>query len=52
MKLKSIAALVLLLSMVFIACSDNTDTIGQSLTDNLDHVQISTDTFTVSTKSI
>lgn len=52
MKLKNIAAVALLLSMVFTACSDNTDTIGQSLTDNLDHVQIYTDTFTVTTKSI
>ena len=52
MKLKCFAAIALLLSMVFIACSDNTDTIGQSLTDDLDQVQISTDTFIVSTRSI
>ena len=52
MKLKYLAAPALLLSMVFVACSDNTDTIGQSLTDNTDHVKVFTDTFTVSTRSI
>ena len=52
MKLKHLAALSLLFSMTFVACSDNTDTIGQSLTDNMDHVQIYTDTFTVNTRSI
>lgn len=52
MKLKHLAALSLLFSMTFAACSDNTDTIGQSLTDNMDHVQIYTDTFTVTTRSI
>ena len=52
MKLKHLAALSLILSMTFVGCTDNTDTIGQSLTDNMDHVQIYTDTFTVTTRSV
>lgn len=46
------AACTLLLSMVVVSCDDTTDTIGQSLTDNMDHIKIYTDTFTVSTRSI
>ena len=46
------AACALLLSMVAVSCNDNTDTIGQTLTDNMDQVRIYTDTFTVSTRSI
>ena len=38
-------------ALVLIACDDTTDTIGISLTDNMDHLQISTDTFDVSTRS-
>lgn len=52
MKLKSMAACMLLLSMVAVSCNDTTDTIGQTLTDNMDQVKIYTDTFTVSTRSI
>ena len=46
------AACALLLSMVAVSCNDNTDTIGQSLTDNVDQIKIYTDTFNVSTRSI
>ena len=46
------AACALLLSMVAVSCNDNTDTIGQTLTDNMDQVRIYTDTFNVSTRSI
>ena len=52
MKLNCLSVFVLLLSMVVVSCDDTTDTIGQSLTDNMDHVKIYTDTFTVSTQSI
>lgn len=52
MKLNCLSVIVLLLSMVVVSCDDTTDTIGQSLTDNMDHVKIYTDTFTVSTQSI
>lgn len=44
-------ALLSLLTFVFISCDDNTDTIGNTLTDSMDHLKISTDTFTVSTRS-
>ena len=46
------AALMLLLSAVAVSCDDSTDTIGGSLTDDTDKVQIVTDTFKVSTRSI
>ena len=52
MKLKSMAASMLLLSAVAVSCDDTTDTIGQSLTDNVDKVKVLTDTFKVSTRSI
>ncbi len=34
------------------ACDDNTDTLGGSLTSNMDHLEIATDTFVLSTRSI
>lgn len=37
---------------MFTACDDTTDEIGSSLIDNMDHLDITTDTFTVSTRSI
>ncbi len=52
MKLKFMAAGALLLSMVVASCNDTTDTIGQTLTDNMDQINISTDTFYVSSRSI
>lgn len=50
MKLSKIA--ILFAALTFVACDDNTDTIGQSLISNLDNLDVSTDTFTVSTRSI
>jgi len=47
-----ILAVITLLAMCLASCDDNTETIGSSLTDNMDHLQISTDTFLVSTRSI
>ncbi len=41
------AALVLALS-----CDDNTDTLGGSLTSSMDHLEIATDTFVITTRSI
>lgn len=35
-----------------IACDDTTDTLGMALTNNMDNLDISTDTFTLSTRSI
>ncbi len=51
MKTRSFAVLLLLIS-ILTACDDTTETIGTSLTDNMDHLQITTDTFRVSTRSI
>ena len=43
----------LVLAVVFLAsCDDNTDTVGTSLIDNLDHLVVATDTFTVTSRSI
>ncbi len=37
---------------VLIACDDSTDTLGTTLINNMDHLDINTDTFTVTTRSI
>lgn len=50
MKFNKIA--LLFAALAFVACDDNTDTIGQSLIDNLDNLVVSTDTFNISTRSI
>lgn len=51
MKTRSLAALLLLIT-ILTACDDTTESIGASLTDNMDHLQITTDTFSVTTRSI
>ena len=51
MKIKYWAS-VMLASFLFISCDDNTDNIGFSLIDNVDKLEISTDTFCVSSQSI
>ncbi len=51
MKTRAFAVLILLL-FILTACDDTTETIGASLTDSMDHLQIATDTFTVTTRSI
>ncbi len=51
MKLKFLVC-VALATLIFASCDDNTDGIGISLVDNMDHLEISTDTFTVTTRSI
>lgn len=43
---------MVLLATCLTSCDDTTDTIGQTLTDNMDHLHIVTDTFTVTTRSI
>ena len=48
----NIFASLILSSLIFTACDDNTDEIGYSLIDNMDHLEITTDTFYVSTRSI
>ncbi len=47
-----IFALIALVSFMFVSCDDTTDTIGMSLTDNLDILRVTTDTFLVTSKSI
>ncbi len=39
-------------SVLAVSCDDTTGTIGGSLIDNLDHLEITTDTFSVETRSI
>lgn len=51
MKLKLFAGLLMAASLV-VSCDDNTDEIGTSLINNVDKLEISTDTFTVTTRSI
>lgn len=51
MKLKLWAS-VMLASLIFVSCDDTTGDIGSSLIDNMDHLEVTTDTFTVSTRSI
>ncbi len=41
-----------LAALAFSACDETTDTIGVTRTDEMDHLQIATDTFDVSTRSI
>ena len=51
MKLKWFVGLLLLMTAMT-ACDDTTDTIGASLTDNMDNLKISTDSFRVSSRSV
>ncbi|MCD7713361.1 MAG: DUF4270 domain-containing protein [Prevotella sp.] len=44
--------LAFLAIVVATACDDNTDTLGGSLTNNMDHLEIATDTFLVTTRSL
>lgn len=47
MKIKVLASMVLMASFFMTACDDTTDTIGTSLTDNKDLLNVETDTFTI-----
>ena len=47
-----IIAVLAFAALMFTACDDTTDNVGISLTNSLDNLQISTDTFMVSTRSI
>ncbi|MCD8202641.1 MAG: DUF4270 domain-containing protein [Prevotella sp.] len=51
MKVKILAVVMALACITFMACDDTTDTIGTSLTDNLDLLKVTTDTFTVTSTS-
>lgn len=51
MNIKFLAGLAIT-SAIFAACDDTTDNIGSSLIDNVDKLEITTDTFIVTTRSI
>lgn len=51
MKLNLFAAIALV-AMCMFSCDDNTESVGQTLTDDMDEVDITTDTFIVTTRSI
>ena len=51
MKAKWIAG-ILLMAITISACDDDTATVGSSLTKDVDHFTIYTDTFNVATRSI
>lgn len=52
MKFRFLAGLAFLATFVFTACDDTTDQIGISLVNNMDNLNVSTDTFKLSTRSI
>ena len=44
--------MILIASLTLTACDDTTNELGMSLTNRMDHLNISTDTFEVTTRSI
>lgn len=51
MKIKFFACIVAFFAVMLVSCDETTESIGSSLTDNLDLLDVSTDTFEVSSKS-
>ena len=52
MKIITYAVIAIMSCIAFTSCDDTTDTIGNSLTDNMDMLEVTTDTFNVETRSI
>ncbi len=52
MKLKFFSVVTIVSAMMFTACDETTDTIGTSLTDKMDMLEVSTDTFELTSKSV
>ena len=52
MKIKILAVIAAITSFTLMACDETTDSIGSSLTDNIDMLEVTTDTFTVTSRSI
>ena len=52
MKIKFLTAAALLAGWMFAACDDTTDSIGTSLTDTSDLLDVATATFNVSSRSL
>ncbi len=46
------AVITIISCITFVSCDDTTDSIGNSLTDNMDMLEVTTDTFNVTTRSI
>lgn len=51
MKINFLALTVAFFTVVFTACDDTTDTLGTSLTDDMDMLEVTTDTFEVASRS-
>lgn len=52
MKIKLLASSLMLLALAFVSCDDNTDSIGSSLIDEVDKINIKADTFEISSRTI
>lgn len=52
MKIKFLAIIAMIVCVTFTSCDDTTDSIGTSLTDDMDLLKVTTDTFNVTSKSI
>lgn len=52
MRIKLFAAGLAFLTIAFASCDESTDTIGSSLISNVDNLDVSTDTFNVTSKTI
>lgn len=52
MKIIIYAVIAIMSCVTFASCDDTTDSIGNSLTDNMDMLEVTTDTFNVTTRSI
>ena len=52
MRIFTLAVIAALVCLGMTSCDDTTDTLGSSLTDNLDLLKVTTDTFTVSSRSV
>ncbi|MBQ7422929.1 MAG: DUF4270 family protein, partial [Prevotella sp.] len=52
MKLRLLSTSIAILLIVFTSCDDTTDTIGTSLIDNIDKLDVSADTFIVNSRTI
>lgn len=52
MKIKLLVSSLMLLALAFTACDDTTDTIGSSLIDEVDKLEVDADTFEITSKTI
>lgn len=52
MNIRLLATSLVFLALAFVSCDDNTDTIGSSLIDDVDQIDIAADTFEIKSKTI